>query len=1052
MNRYLAILIFTIAVLSLSDVRAQHSLQLDPGNGNYITISAPPGLNPGYNWVLPLNPPPSNTAFTQGGSLEGQVLRWNNTLGYYVPSSALLILSSGAMTLDPGEGNNITLTNIPTDNSADLFMTVNGFNQVRMRTLGSILGVTANEGLVYDEPNIKLGAGDANTNPFLSDRYVNVTDNLLTFTSGGQSTDHLVLDGSNGTTGVGLSPTGTFKLEVAGDVGPATNNTYALGSADMRWKDLYLGSASLYIGVGAADQSKLGYDNFDETAQMLTIDANDDADIDATVDESGRLAVKDGIESMGNTDLKFRTNGEVRARFINDPENTTTGAFVPELTNTYDLGTPNLRWREIYVSEGSIKIGGFINGAKGSQNPQAVDEVTLSYSDGNLVIDKPVANFGSMVPNTNNILELGSSSNRWKDIWLGPNSIHIGSPSYEGSISYDPTAKELKFNSNNTIGSTEMKIDDLGNLVISSLAAGGLLKANTGGMLAIATGGTDFESPLTFSNGLTRTVNNVTLGGTLTGGTDINIGGYNLTFTRTTGKVSIGAGASPAELLSVGAASAFQVNNAGQIAAATGITSSGTVTFSGLPTGIVHSTAGVLSSSAVNLAGGATELSGQLGVANGGTGRSSVTAQALLIGNGTSAMNELGVGGANTILGVSAGAPAWVTLSTDATLVGDGRGTAFGLKLNNANTWSALQTFSNGASISGGLTIPAGANSMSVNGSTGTANDILTSQGSNSPQWKSLSTLGVPTGSGTLNSIAMWSSSSALGNAPMTVTSGNVSFTGTIASATGITSSGSIAFSSLNAGGIVKATVTTGVLALATAGTDYQTPLTISNGLTNTSGAVKLGGALTGATDVALSTFNLAFSGSSGNVYVGQTSGAARLDVLSSTSTTALKAVASGSSAGKAADFSNDNSSNTNDVLTATNAGSGWTGKFDGSGTSSKGVYINAGQDTKGLQLNRGSLILSHTTDAAGNNINPNADANAVHAVNDDGNAGGSTFKLPVGTNGQILYIFNGDTNGNLTIQQNLHASNTGPVAVLPGNTVICIYVTNATGSGWVTK
>ncbi|HEY6171708.1 MAG TPA: hypothetical protein VIX80_05565, partial [Candidatus Kapabacteria bacterium] len=207
MKRYFALIVLTVVACFLRDVQAQHSLQLDPGNGNYITISAPPGLSPSYNWVLPLNPPPANSSFSEAGVLEGQTLRWNNTLGYYVPTSALLIQANGTMALDPGEGNNLTLTNIPPDNSTLLFLTLDGSKNVRTRTLGSILGVTANEGLVYDEPNIKLGAGDAVTNPFVSDRYVNISTQLLAFTSGAQPSNLLVLDGSTGTLGIGLSPT-----------------------------------------------------------------------------------------------------------------------------------------------------------------------------------------------------------------------------------------------------------------------------------------------------------------------------------------------------------------------------------------------------------------------------------------------------------------------------------------------------------------------------------------------------------------------------------------------------------------------------------------------------------------------------------------------------------------------------------------------------------------------------------------------------------------------------------------------------------------------------
>lgn len=907
-----------------------HALVLDQ-NGFMITVVPPPGLSQNYTWFLPPYAPPPNTAFTEAGILEGQTLRWNHALGYYVPTSALLIQASGELTLDPGAGNNVFLNNIVNDDATLNFLTIDGSNRIRYRSLASILGVNANEGLVYNVPNIKLGATDGTTNPFITNRFVNLDNNSLTFTTAGGGTSLIMFRGSDGNVGIGTSTPNNFKLEVAGNVGPSANNTFSLGTNTQRWNDLFLGPNSLYIGNGAGDQTKQSY-SISAGVSRLSFDIDDNSTTDLYIEESGLLNTNGDIDADGSIifggdlmpdgnagtsgqylksngagttptwttitqsawgisgnnnvdsttnfigstndhDVVFKTNGIPRAKFMNSTGSDDSGAFIPWRDDAYQLGTEEHRWRDVYVGPGSLRIGSFQNGTKGNQSQQTVDQVTLSYTGGNLVIDKPVANFGSMVPNADNILELGSSTNRWADMWLGPNSLHIGTDTYEGSISFDPIAKELKFNSNNTIGSSEMKIDSNGNIIVLSLSSGGLLKANVGGMITIASGGSDFESPLTFNNGLTRTVNNVALGGTLTSATDLNIAGYNLTFTRTTGNIGIGTGGVPVELLSVGTGSAFQVNAAGAIAAATGITSSGTITFSGLGTGVVHSTSGTLSVSAVDLA---TEVTNTLGVPNGGTGHTSVTSQALLVGNGASALNELtigtngdiltvvsgapvwqspstsniatGTGTANTLamwtsanvigdapmtvasgnvsftgaisnatsltsggtitfsglgtgvvhsttgvlsvsavnlatevtntLGVSnggtglssvgtdgsvlavvSGSPAWQTLTTDATLSGNGTSSTFSLNEANANTWTALQTFSNGASVSGGLTIPSGTNPFNVAGDDGTADEILTSQGTNSPEWKSPSEIGIVTGSGNSTELAFWNGS-----------------------------------------------------------------------------------------------------------------------------------------------------------------------------------------------------------------------------------------------------------------------------------------------------
>lgn len=102
------------------------------------------------------------------------------------------------------------------------------------------------------------------------------------------------------------------------------------------------------------------------------------------------------------------------------------------------------------------------------------------------------------------------------------------------------------------------------------------------------------------------------------------------------------------------------ITNAGPITGATGLTSSGTITFSGLGTGIVHSNVnGVLSSSALNLAGGGTEITGTLPVTNGGTGLTSVTTGQIIYASAANTFAALGIGSEGQVLTVSSGIPAW---------------------------------------------------------------------------------------------------------------------------------------------------------------------------------------------------------------------------------------------------------------------------------------------------------------------------------------------------------------------------------------------------------
>lgn len=116
---------------------------------------------------------------------------------------------------------------------------------------------------------------------------------------------------------------------------------------------------------------------------------------------------------------------------------------------------------------------------------------------------------------------------------------------------------------------------------------------------------------------------------------------------------------------------------------------------------------------------------------------------------------------------------------------------------------------------------------------------------------------------------------SGTGAASLNLVDGNLQLNGTsilssgaaLSNLTGISSSGTVALSSLSGGGLVKAASGTGNLSLATGGTDYELPLTFGNGLTRTSNSVALGGNLSGATDIGLNSNALTISGSGGSVF-----------------------------------------------------------------------------------------------------------------------------------------------------------------------------------------
>jgi hypothetical protein len=162
--------------------------------------------------------------------------------------------------------------------------------------------------------------------------------------------------------------------------------------------------------------------------------------------------------------------------------------------------------------------------------------------------------------------------------------------------------------------------------------------------------------------------------------------------------------------LNVGTANAFQISSGGAITAATGITSSGTVTFSGLncttfanggtlttnSSGVVScadddggagsaitgtGTAGTIpvfsgtnaiTNSIITQAGTTVTIAGdlvlntQLSVANGGTGAQTLTSHGVLFGNGTAAVGVTAAGtGGQVLIADASGVPTFATFSGD---------------------------------------------------------------------------------------------------------------------------------------------------------------------------------------------------------------------------------------------------------------------------------------------------------------------------------------------------------------------------------------------------
>ena len=85
----------------------------------------------------------------------------------------------------------------------------------------------------------------------------------------------------------------------------------------------------------------------------------------------------------------------------------TTESIVPDVDNVYGIGTELLRWNHIHIGDGGVYFDG-------------------AYSTPQTVPFLPGALANSLVPSpTDSSLDLGSTTHRWGNLWIGPHSLHL---------------------------------------------------------------------------------------------------------------------------------------------------------------------------------------------------------------------------------------------------------------------------------------------------------------------------------------------------------------------------------------------------------------------------------------------------------------------------------------------------------------------------------------------------------------------------------------------------------------------------------------------------
>ncbi|MCE7934605.1 MAG: hypothetical protein DYG96_08425 [Chlorobi bacterium CHB2] len=857
-----------------------------------------------------------------------------------------------------------------------------------------------------------------------------------------------------GNVGVGTTSTSDFKLQVEGTVGPNTDNTYSLGSASKRWTKVFTssgldingpltvagsaGTAGQYLASQGASTAP-AWKNLADTVWSL----------------AGNSITDDTTRYLGTNnaqDLAFATEGIIRARFLRstgaplDYE----GSFVPEVDSAVSLGSPERRWRSLYVTGGSIHIGRFSAGGianlKGGPSTQSsADGATISYDNTNdvLVIDKPINSGGTTQPDLNNVFSLGSTTNRWKDLYLGPSTLFIGtSTTDEAKVSYNTAANELRIDMDNT-GGPEFTLTQAGGINIAGKAT------------SAATVGADAATTLTTKGYVDGTVSAITLSGDVTGATGtttiattaganivaaINASSSTINDARLAASLSRDTESPAAGDVSGSLSAGYSVNSVQSGAGTSIITAinaaAGTINAARIGNGLTNTqvnddlsiTAGTIENSPI---GATTASTGRFTTITGTALPASSTSTNIVTSN-SGALETRTIASLTGVIGVSA----------DSSIVGDGTtGSPLGVDLSETNTWTGEQTFPTTAAQGDALI-------ASVNAGTGTINAARIGNGLTNTQVND----DLSITAGTIENSPIGATTASTGRfttitgtaLPASSTSTNI-----VTSNSGALETRTIA--SLT--GVIGVSANSSIVGDGTTGSPLGVDLSETNTWTGEQTfptTAAQGDALIASVNSGTSTINdpqLAASLSrdtespaAGDVSGSLSAGYSVNSVQSGAGTSIITAINASAGTVDAARIGNGlTDAQVGNTLTLT--GGAIDGVAIGATTASSGKFttLTATSET----------VLSHDNSLVGdaNGTIPNGTSVAViknGTANSDPTA--ITITLPSAVVGQVLWIYNADANATATLSP---APMAGSTTIPAGTRLMLIYVNSGT-AGWV--
>jgi len=226
---------------------------------------------------------------------------------------------------------------------------------------------------------------------------------------------------------------------------------------------------------------------------------------------AGTLSVGGATSLNGSIDL-----GDSSADTI-----TATGRFdsslVPSVTNTNDIGSASLRWRDIYSRDVDARNGTFSGNVDVTGNITLGGNITIGDSDADVInIEADIG--GNLIPNTDSLFSVGTDAKRYLNVFgdfVHATDFRTADLSVSGS-----TIKTLTTNTDLTLDAQGTGVVKATKLEVADLTTGRVVTTTTDGRL-------QSQSGLTW-DGTTLGATQATIGSVTLVGTTISTTGGNV--------------------------------------------------------------------------------------------------------------------------------------------------------------------------------------------------------------------------------------------------------------------------------------------------------------------------------------------------------------------------------------------------------------------------------------------------------------------------------------------------------------------------------------------